>query len=97
IAQRATPDRIHQRAVERGMTTLIEGGLRMAREGVTSLDEVLRILPPEQRSARPLFRAAGPGRAGGRARPLDGPPGQLQRALRPGRGAGGLARLPAEL
>jgi general secretion pathway protein E len=51
IAQRATPDRIHQRAVERGMTTLIEGGLRMAREGVTSLDEVLRILPPEQRSA----------------------------------------------
>ena len=33
------------------MTTLLDNGLRMAREGLTSLDEVLRILPVEQRSA----------------------------------------------
>lgn len=51
IAQRASPDRIHHTAVERGMTTLVDNGLRLAREGETSLDEVLRILPPEQRGA----------------------------------------------
>ena len=32
------------------MTTLIENGLRLAQAGETSLDEVLRILPPEQRA-----------------------------------------------
>jgi general secretion pathway protein E len=51
ISQRASPDRIHQKAVELGMTTLIENGLRLAESGDTSLDEVLRILPPEQRGA----------------------------------------------
>jgi general secretion pathway protein E len=51
IAARASPDRIHQLAVEKGMTTLVDNGLRMAREGLTSLEEVLRILPMEQRSA----------------------------------------------
>jgi general secretion pathway protein E len=50
IAQRVSPDRIDQNAVERGMTTLIENGLRLAQAGETSLDEVLRILPPEQRA-----------------------------------------------
>jgi len=51
IAARASPDRIHQHALEKGMTTMVDNGLRMAREGLTSLDEVLRILPMEQRSA----------------------------------------------
>jgi general secretion pathway protein E len=51
IGQRASPDRIHHHAVERGMTTLIDGGLRLARDGETSLDEVLRILPTEQRAS----------------------------------------------
>jgi general secretion pathway protein E len=51
IGQRASPDRIHHHAVERGMTTLIESGLRLAREGHTSLEEVLRILPTEHRAS----------------------------------------------
>jgi general secretion pathway protein E len=51
IADRASPDRIHHEAVARGMTTLENNGLRLAREGETSLDEVLRILPSEQRGA----------------------------------------------
>ena len=50
ISDRVSPDRIEQNAVERGMTTLIENGLRLAQSGETSLDEVLRILPPEQRA-----------------------------------------------
>ncbi|HET8648298.1 MAG TPA: type II secretion system protein GspE, partial [Vicinamibacteria bacterium] len=48
IGQRASPDRIHHHAVERGMATLIENGMRLAAAGTTSLDEVLRILPPER-------------------------------------------------
>ena len=50
ISDRVSPDRINQQAVQRGMTTLIENGLRLAQSGQTSLDEVLRILPPEQRA-----------------------------------------------
>ena len=49
IAQRASPDRVHQVALDRGMTTLVENGLRLARRGETSLEEVLRMLPLEQR------------------------------------------------
>jgi general secretion pathway protein E len=51
IAERASPDRIHHNARERGMTTLVENGVRLAREGETSLEEVLRIVPVEQRGA----------------------------------------------
>ena len=50
ISDRVSPDRIEQNAVDRGMTTLIENGLRLAQSGETSLDEVLRILPIEQRA-----------------------------------------------
>jgi type II secretory ATPase GspE/PulE/Tfp pilus assembly ATPase PilB-like protein len=50
ITQRASPDRIHQAAVERGMTTLVENGMLLARAGETSLEEVVRILPLEQRA-----------------------------------------------
>jgi general secretion pathway protein E len=50
IGQRASPDRIQHHAIEHGMTTLMEGGLRLARAGNTSIDEVLRILPTEQRA-----------------------------------------------
>ncbi len=51
IGERGSPDRIHRHATETGMTTLLQSGLRLAREGVTSLEEVLRVLPPEQRGA----------------------------------------------
>ncbi|MGH9888644.1 MAG: GspE/PulE family protein [bacterium] len=51
IQERASPDRLYRAAIENGMTTLIDNGLRFAAEGLTSLDEVLRHLPPEQRSA----------------------------------------------
>jgi type II secretory ATPase GspE/PulE/Tfp pilus assembly ATPase PilB-like protein len=51
IADRASPDRIHKSSVQHGMTTLIHNGVELARRGLTSLDEVLRILPPEQRGA----------------------------------------------
>ena len=51
IAERASPDRIYRHAIERGMTTLIENGVRLAGCGETSLEEVLRVLPPEQRGA----------------------------------------------
>ena len=32
------------------VATLLENGLRLAQTGETSLDEMLRILPPEQRA-----------------------------------------------
>ena len=51
LSGRASPDRIQQAAVSRGMTTLIQNGVRLAQEGDTSLEEVLRILPPEQQRA----------------------------------------------
>ncbi len=51
ILERGSPDRLYRAAAERGMTTLIDNGLRLAHDGLTSLDEVLRILPPEQRGA----------------------------------------------
>ena len=51
IGSRASPDRIHQATLKKGMSTLLENGLRLARAGETSLDEVLRVLPPEQRGA----------------------------------------------
>jgi type II secretory ATPase GspE/PulE/Tfp pilus assembly ATPase PilB-like protein len=51
IAQRASPDRIRHAAVERGMSTLLDNALLLAQEGGTSLDEVLRIVPVETRSA----------------------------------------------
>ena len=51
VQERASPDRIYEAAVAGGMTTLIDNGVRLAREGTTSLEEVLRVLPPEQRGA----------------------------------------------
>ena len=51
ISERVSPDRIQQEAVERGMTTLIVNGVRLAQAGETSLEEVLRILPSEQQRA----------------------------------------------
>jgi general secretion pathway protein E len=51
ISQRASLDRIHQHALERGMTTMIDNGVALARQGETSLEEVLRIVPLEQRGA----------------------------------------------
>lgn len=51
IGQRASPDRIQHHALERGMTTLIDNGLRLAEQGLTSLEEVLRIVPTERPGA----------------------------------------------
>src|SRR5262249_20473482 len=51
IGERTSPDRIYHHAVERGMATLLDNGLHRARGGQTSLEEVLRVLPPEQRGA----------------------------------------------
>jgi type II secretory ATPase GspE/PulE/Tfp pilus assembly ATPase PilB-like protein len=51
ISDRVSPDRIQQEAEQRGMTTLITNGVRLAEAGDTSLEEVLRILPPEQQRA----------------------------------------------
>jgi len=51
IGSRSSPDKIQQAALKRGMSTLLDNGLRLGRAGETSLDEVLRVLPPEQRGA----------------------------------------------
>jgi type II secretory ATPase GspE/PulE/Tfp pilus assembly ATPase PilB-like protein len=47
IVARASTEKLHQAAVASGMTTLTTNGLALARRGETSLDEVLRVLPPE--------------------------------------------------
>ena len=49
IAERASPDRIQRTVVERGMSTLIENGMDMARRGLTSLEELLRTFQAEQK------------------------------------------------
>jgi general secretion pathway protein E len=51
ISKRVSPDRVQQAAVEHGMTTLADHGLRLAALGETSLEEVLRILPGEHKGA----------------------------------------------
>ena len=51
IGKRASPDRIQEAALAQGMTTLTDNGLLVAAAGETSLDEVLRTLPMEQRGA----------------------------------------------
>jgi len=43
IAQRSSAQAILQRAREEGMTTMMEDGLEKARQGVTTLDEVIRV------------------------------------------------------
>jgi type II secretory ATPase GspE/PulE/Tfp pilus assembly ATPase PilB-like protein len=51
VVERASPERVQRAAVAAGMTTLIDNGLLLARRGETSLDEVIRILPREERAA----------------------------------------------
>jgi general secretion pathway protein E len=51
IGKRSPPGRIHDAAREQGMSTLLENGLRVAAAGETSLDELLRTMPTEQRRA----------------------------------------------
>jgi general secretion pathway protein E len=51
IVERASPERMQRAAVASGMTTLVESGLALARRGETSLDEVIRMLPREERQA----------------------------------------------
>ena len=51
ISNRVSPDRVQQAALERGMATLADHALRLAADGQTSLEEVLRIVPTEHKSA----------------------------------------------
>jgi general secretion pathway protein E len=43
VHQRATAQKIHQAATEAGMVSMYHDGLRKAQQGVTSLDEVIRV------------------------------------------------------
>jgi len=45
ILTRPTTARLQDKAVENGMQTLQEDGLLKAQKGVTTLDELLRVLP----------------------------------------------------
>ncbi|UCC69602.1 MAG: type II secretion system protein GspE, partial [Armatimonadota bacterium] len=47
IAGRAETKEIEEAAVRGGMTTLAADGLRKAAEGITSVAEVTRLLPPD--------------------------------------------------
>jgi len=51
IAARAPADALRQAAVRNGMTTLAADGLRKAAEGITTVAEVARLLPPGQPEA----------------------------------------------
>jgi type IV pilus assembly protein PilB len=44
IIEGGTADDIHRLAVEQGMVTLRQSGLRKALEGETTLEEVLRVV-----------------------------------------------------
>lgn len=44
IMQRADADQIRQKAIEEGMITMYEDGLRKALQGVTSIQEVMRVI-----------------------------------------------------
>jgi type II secretory ATPase GspE/PulE/Tfp pilus assembly ATPase PilB-like protein len=50
IAQ-PTEEDPRRHAIEHGMTTLLDNGVSLAARGETSFEEVLRVLPPEQRGA----------------------------------------------
>ncbi len=51
IVERASPERVQRAAAATGMTTLIDNGIELALRGETSLDEVIRLLPREERAA----------------------------------------------
>ncbi len=42
--ERASSDSIRAAAIEQGMTTLREDGLEKARQGVTSIEEIARVV-----------------------------------------------------
>jgi general secretion pathway protein E len=48
VVDRGSPEALHRAAMQRGMMTIVESGLELARRGETSLDEVIRILPPQE-------------------------------------------------
>lgn len=43
VARRATSDEINKKAIKDGMTTMLEDGINKALNGVTTIDEVLRV------------------------------------------------------
>ena len=45
VLQRLTTSQLHEVAVEGGMETLTDDGLMKARRGITTLDELIRVLP----------------------------------------------------
>jgi len=44
IARRASTDELRTAAVDAGMTTMLQDGLEKAKAGVTTIEEVLRVL-----------------------------------------------------
>jgi type II secretory ATPase GspE/PulE/Tfp pilus assembly ATPase PilB-like protein len=44
ILAKATSETIQEQAVKNGMTTMIEDGLDKVRKGVTTLEELLRVI-----------------------------------------------------
>jgi type II secretory ATPase GspE/PulE/Tfp pilus assembly ATPase PilB-like protein len=48
VTEMGSPEALHRAAIQQGMTTLVGSGLELARKGETSLDEVIRILPPQE-------------------------------------------------
>jgi len=48
VVDKGSPEALHRSAIQQGMTTILESGLGLARRGETSLDEVIRILPPQE-------------------------------------------------
>ena len=45
ILQRPTTSHLHELALERGLKTLADDGLKKARKGITTFEELLRVLP----------------------------------------------------
>ena len=45
VLERHTTSQLHTIAMEHGMETLAEDGLKKAKKGITTLEELLRVLP----------------------------------------------------
>ena len=70
IVTRATHGQIRDVAIDEGMRTMQSEAFRLVREGVTTVDEVLRSVYAPSVEVRQQVRALGPGPAGLRAAPM---------------------------
>jgi type II secretory ATPase GspE/PulE/Tfp pilus assembly ATPase PilB-like protein len=48
VVDQGSPEALHRAAMANGMSTIVGSGLDLARRGETSLEEVIRILPPQE-------------------------------------------------